>query len=230
MIPLLIWKSFGSLYGIFFFFLNYKKNSKAQDPKPLQAKRQIPWTMQPAPCQLAWLCFFVWHCENSCTTTHESPRVKSMWPSDRPRVPGSDTPHALSPHSPQRNVPLRRTQSDGPHPIEETVHGWNGFRVSSDGLEASRASCNQTLVCSPPPFLVFWTKPLPTTLFPFIAFAVAPSVCVSAFLFAGEPRFGCIFGQQLTSAVALSNTGHFFFLYRFLKVKILKERPKPSWK
>jgi hypothetical protein len=29
------------------------KISKAQDLKTLQAKRQIPWTMQPAPCQLA---------------------------------------------------------------------------------------------------------------------------------------------------------------------------------
>jgi hypothetical protein len=58
------------------------------------------------------------------------------------------------------------------------------------------------------------TKPSPTILFPFVAFVVAPSVCVSAFLFAGEPRFGCIFGQQLASAVAFSNTGHFFFLYQ----------------
>ncbi len=176
--------------------------------------------MQPAPCQLAWLPDkkLVYHqprvstCDNHVT---DGPTTRSwQW-----------HPHALPWASPQRNVPLiRRTQSDGPHPIEETVHGWNGFRVWSDGLEASRASCNQTLVCSSS-LLVFWTKPSPTILFPFVAFAVTPSVCVSAFLFAGEPRFGCIFSQQLTSAVALSNTGHFLFLYRFLKVKILKERP-----
>jgi hypothetical protein len=58
----------------------------------------------------------------------------------------------------------------------------------------------------PPSLRRFLNQTLAYYSLPFIAFAVAPSVCVSAFLFAGEPRFGCIFGQQLTSAVALSNT------------------------
>jgi hypothetical protein len=36
---------------------NYQNIAKPRIPKPpLQAKRQIPWTTQPAPCQLASLC------------------------------------------------------------------------------------------------------------------------------------------------------------------------------
>ncbi len=237
MIPLLIWKSFWVfIYGIFKIFKkkgNLPKYSKAQDPKTFagQTSNSMDHVASTMPAGMTLLTFrqalikLVYH--QPTTSLH-------VWKACDPLTDHaflSVTPTcSLSPHSPQRNVALNKEDSIG-----RARSDWgNSWRLKM-GLEYDRTvSKHQERHATKPSYVhppFSFCEPNPHLLFfsPFVAFVVAPSVCVSAFLFAGEPRFGCIFGQQLASAVAFSNTGHFFFLYQVPEGwKILKERPKPS--
>jgi hypothetical protein len=69
---------------VFIWYLKTRKlpkYSKSQDSKTLQAKRQIPWDhatcTMPAGMTPVFFCLAL-EKKNSCTTNHESPRVKSM--------------------------------------------------------------------------------------------------------------------------------------------------------